>query len=968
MRGGNRGCPTGRLVAASTRTSLWADSFTSRVDTVADLADQSQGIPAQDSPNATVPPRSYEFALSTTEQALPEVQYHRDSLASHAELEHSTHSNLDPTAKTPDASLVSSANQQPENSHPPMEKLVKLLGSMVSERPSEDSGAMPHDQPGQATTPVNIPDMSLGPEISKPVSSMNGAFVLNLTSQRARKARLGQWFAAGKSAVLVGVGVVLVLGGIGLLTIAVAIGWLLLGLSFIPLMIFLWYQNDLVSIRPTNGGGLDDVLGSRILGNLRDNPSPRQIAEAAMHSLGGRFLAVRFGLTPALVQNSASINPADAAAVWEKAEALRVATGEKELHGSMLVAALCETQPELKAALPHLQLDLEDLDSGVRWSTRLLHLIEESKHPVKTGGIARDWNFGYANLLERFGSNISEQVTGHGLLHTHLDSHVGVMKQLYDIFGGGGRQNIALVGALGAGKTSLVHAFAESLINGKVGLPKALKYKQVIGLDASAIISAARNRSELEGLVNHLFVEAYRAKNIILFLDDAELFFEEGSGAIDLSSMLLPVLSSGRLQLILAMEEQAFLRISQRTPGLVSVMNRLNVSPASEDETMAVMQDQIIRIEDTHKVTFLYQALKETYRLSERYVHDVAQPGRSIRVLEQSARFAENGMVTARSVDMSIEQTSGVKVGRSDDAAERDQLLHMEDLIHERMVNQVRAVRVVSDALRRARAGVRNEKRPIGTFLFLGPTGVGKTELAKALAAVYFGGEDRMVRLDLNEFVRPDDVSRLIADGSEDSHSLTASILKQPFSVVLLDEIEKAHPQVLSTLLQMLDEGVLRDIKNREVSFREAIVIATSNAGAEKIRQLIDEGKELAQFEDQFVDELIDSQQFRPEFLNRFDEIVVFRPLNKSELVQVVERMIDGVNKTLAPQKIQVTLTPEAAAKLAEIGYDPRLGARPMRRVVQRSVENLVAKKLLGGVVEAGQTVAIGEDDIQLSK
>ena len=205
-----------------------------------------------------------------------------------------------------------------------------------------------------------------------------------------------------------------------------------------------------------------------------------------------------------------------------------------------------------------------------------------------------------------------------------------------------------------------------------------------------------------------------------------------------------------------------------------------------------------------------------------------------------------------------------VKVSVANTTEDRERLLHMEDLIHERMVNQVRAVNVVSDALRRARAGVRNENRPIGTFLFLGPTGVGKTELSKALADVYFGGEGKLIRLDLNEFVRSDDVARLIADGADDPMSLTAQVMKQPFSVVLLDEIEKAAPEVLTTLLQLLDEGILRDAKNREISFRDAIVIATSNAGADRIREYIERGYRLEQFEQQFINELISSNQFRP--------------------------------------------------------------------------------------------------------
>ena len=230
---------------------------------------------------------------------------------------------------------------------------------------------------------------------------------------------------------------------------------------------------------------------------------------------------------------------------------------------------------------------------------------------------------------------------------------------------------------------------------------------------------------------------------------------------------------------------------------------------------------------------------------------------------------------------------------------------------------------------------------------------------------MYYGGEDNIIRLDLNEFVRPDDVARIIADGANDPLSLTAQVSKRPFSVVLLDEIEKAHPQVLTTLLQLLDEGVLRDENNREISFRDAIVIATSNAGAERISEYINRGYQLEQFEDKFVSELINANLFRPEFLNRFDEIVVFKPLGKEELMQVLELILSGVNKTLEPQKIQVAVEAEGKSLLVDAGYDPRLGARPMRRVVQRAVENVVAKQLLAGTVAPGSTTIITADQIR---
>jgi ATP-dependent Clp protease ATP-binding subunit ClpC len=413
------------------------------------------------------------------------------------------------------------------------------------------------------------------------------------------------------------------------------------------------------------------------------------------------------------------------------------------------------------------------------------------------------------------------------------------------------------------------------------------------------------------------------------------------------------------------MDEQRYLQIGQRNPALINALNRISIASATERETLAVLQDQLIVLEFQHHVTFMYQALEEAYRLSERYIHDLAMPGRAMKLLESAASHPENGLITAHSVQQAIEQTMDIKVGVANTDDEREKLLNLEDLIHKRMINQTRAVQVVSDALRRARAGVRNQNRPIGTFLFLGPTGVGKTELAKALADVYFGGEERMIRLDLNEYVRAEDVSRLIADGADDPNSLTAQAMKQPFSVVLLDEIEKAHPQVLTTLLQLLDEGILRDMKNREISFRDAIVIATSNAGADRIREYIERGYQLEQFEKQFIDELINTNQFRPEFLNRFDEIVTFRPLNKEELVQVVDLILAGINKTLALQKLTVVVEDEAKLFLVDSGFDPRLGARPMRRVVQRAVENTVAKQVLGGSALPGSTITITLDQVE---
>lgn len=788
----------------------------------------------------------------------------------------------------------------------------------------------------------------------------------NAQNPRRKKARFGELLNGRRRVYIYLLILLITFFGAYMVFTGQSFGWVVISIAVWPALLLVWYRNELQMVPTGSANSLDDRLEGDILALLPDVPSPRDIAQAAMSVASGQFFALRFGISPNFLVDMSSSEQHDAAAVWGRADDILQTYPSAPLSGAVLVAALVGTQTQLVGLLPHLQLDTADLVAGARWYNRLSELIDEQKKPKRTGGIARDWSFGYTPLLSRFGVNISERIAHGGLMRVRLDSHQSALEYMLDTFGSNARQNVALVGPLGVGKTSIVHAFAEVLLRADNKLPANLQFSQVVSLDASAVISSVQTRGELEALVNRLLIEAYKAKNIIICLDDAQLFFEDAPGSIDLSSILLPILEGGRLRMILTMDEQRWLQIAQRNPALVAVLNRVAVVPAKKSETLLVLQDQLIITEFQRKVTYMYQALKEIYRLSDRYMQDQSQPGRAVSLLESAAAFADNSIVTSQSVRQAVEQSRGVKVTNvHDDASDRDRLLNLETLIHERMINQSHAVSVVSDAIRRARAGVRNENRPIGTFLFLGPTGVGKTELAKSLAAVYFGGEDHMVRIDMTEYVRPSDVARLIADGASDPHSLTASITKQPFSVVLLDEIEKAHPQVLTTLLQMLDEGVLRDINNREVSFRDAIIIATSNAGADRIRELIDQGQQIEEHETQLVNELIDSKQFRPEFLNRFDEIVIFRPLTEDELTQVVSLIVDGINKTLAHQKITVQVDDNAKHKLASIGYDPRLGARPMRRVVQRSVESLIAKRMIEGSVNPGDTIEITEGDIK---
>ncbi len=592
----------------------------------------------------------------------------------------------------------------------------------------------------------------------------------NALSERSQKARLGRRITKPIRVALIGLVCILVAGGAFLIYEHISLGWFIIGIAALPYIFYEWWKGELQKVPIRSGSTIDELLASDILSQLSNQPTPKQIATAAGRVNGGMFFGLRFGMTADFLLNISSDDATQSEAIWSRAIQIREQTNSPSISGAVLVVAILQSFADYESLLAHMNLDIEDLYSGIRWFDHLQELIAKAESPKRTGGIARDFSFGYTPLLKRFGQNLSDEV-GHGL-RVELDAHTVALDQLVATLAGGGRQNAALVGPTGVGKTTIVHAFAEKLLDAKANIPNSLRFRQVYILDSASLIAAAPGRGELEGLLMQVFGEAYHAKNIIICLDNAQLFFEEGIGSVDLANVLLPILEAGGLRVILTMDEQRYLQIGQRNPALINAINRISIAPATREETIAVMQDQLIITEFQRNVSYMYQALAESYRLSERYIHDLAMPGRALKLLESAASYGASGVVTANSVQAAIEQTMDIKVGVASGEDEREKLLNLEDLIHKRMINQTRAVQVVSDALRRARAGVRNENRPIGTFLFLGPTGVGKTELAKALADVYFGGENRMIRLDLNEYVRPEDVSRLIADGAGDEATI----------------------------------------------------------------------------------------------------------------------------------------------------------------------------------------------------
>ncbi len=760
------------------------------------------------------------------------------------------------------------------------------------------------------------------------------------------------------SAVLVG-------GGIALIIFKISLSWALIGLSIIPLMLIFWIKNDLAEIPPKQTDQLTDLLSENLLTLMRQNMSTADLIKILPQTPGGIFIMSRYELTLPFFEQILGFLPPTIEPILNNAKVICEKTNSTEITGATLAVAAIESLPDYEQLLNQLKLSITDLYQGINWFNYLNGIIRNNKKPIHSGGIARDLAFGYTPTLQHFAINLSARYSGVNDKVQQAEN-TEIIQKIIHTFTSGGRQNVALIGSYGSGRSTIVSSFADILMNADSKIPSSLKFRQIYSLDAPSLISTAKNQGELEYLMVKILNEIYSAKNIILCLDNAHLFFEEGPGSIDITNLLVPVLEAGSIRMILIMDSQRYLEISAKNPALANLLNRIMVNPSNYEETIKILMDQVPYFEQQKGVIYSYRSLIEAYHLSDQYIHDIEMPGKARLLLESAAAHAENGLVTAESVQTAVEKSYGVKVKVATDDKERNTLLNLEHLIHERMIDQTEAVATVSNALRRAAAGVKNQNRPIGTFLFLGPTGVGKTELAKTLSEVYFNGEDNIIRLDMNEFVSASDVNRLIRDGASDALSLTAQVMKQPFSVVLLDEIEKAHPSVLTTLLQVLDEGILRDEKNREISFRDCIIIATSNAGANIIRDKIVSGAKIEEFKDEIIDHLITSNEFKPEFLNRFDEICLFKPLSKEDLTQILDLIVASTNKTLASQKVSVTLTPEAKQILIEKGYDPKMGARPMRRIVQKTVENFVASAILSGTATPGSTLTITPSEINI--
>lgn len=797
---------------------------------------------------------------------------------------------------------------------------------------------------------------------------MNEQYKL-ISTARVQKAKLAR--TATKKGLLFGLklaAVLLAAAGVTLLIIGSPVGYFILALMLALTMPLAWFSWDLKELdknvqKNRDPHRLDQMLAPSIVYRFKLPLSPQDMWHALSGNWQHSFFINRYLLNTGTIDGLLSKAPADSDKIWQAAGMLRENYHEDYITAGMITTALLTTSPAVEQYLKSLNLANRDILNGLHWQENIIRRYLRSKPKSVFGGIGRDFAAGFTPTLDNFAHNISTEIQN-GNLDFSSAARTNLLDQMEAHLARPNRNCVALIGETGVGKTELVYGLADRLIRGETG--GVLAYDQIVSLSPTAITASLERGFSLEQVMIRVMSDLAHAQNIILFLDDARIFFSNGPGALNISQIIFPILQQSKVRVMIAMTPADWHQLGTLYPALMQMFNAVHINEPDEETTVSILGDMAIAYEMPSKKIITYKALVETYRLAARYLQGKAFPAKAMNLLEDSLNYASGNLVTDDSVARAVEAITNTKVAKAG-AVEKQQLLNLEDAIHRRMINQSRAVSVVANALRRSRAGVRDPRRPMGSFLFLGPTGVGKTELTKSLAATYFGSEANMIRLDMTEYQDKADVPRLLAAADEKSGGSTFLRLVQqkPFSVVLLDEIEKAHPDVLNLLLQMLDEGQLTNSSGQKVNFKEAIIICTSNAGADEIRRRIDAGQNLEDFEKDFEDDIINKNYFRPELINRFDEVVLFRPLNKAELKQIVDLLLIQFNKTMESQGIKVTLADDAKGFIVETGYDPRLGARPMRRAMQSLVENVVAAKILSGEIGAGKAINLTLADLK---
>lgn len=595
------------------------------------------------------------------------------------------------------------------------------------------------------------------------------------------------------------------------------------------------------------------------------------------------------------------------------------------------------------------------------------------------------------------------------------------------------KNNPILIGEPGVGKTAVTEGLAQRLINGNI--PKVLASKRIISLNMASLVAGTKYRGDFEDRLKKIIDEIIENKNIILFIDEMHTLIGAGAaeGSMDAANILKPALSRGEIQVIGATTLKEYKKYIEKDSALERRFQTIMVNEPSAEDAISILKGIRNKYEEFHCAKITDEAIQAAVKISQRYITDRFLPDKAIDLMDEASAKVRLKTVniptnisqleqkiqdlkkakekaidnqdyelaaTIRDQEIQIkEELSTAKVAwetqnnaqvavTEEDIAdvatlwtgipvkrlvakEADRLLHIEDIIHKRVVGQNEGVNAVAKAIRRARAGLKDPKRPIGSFLFLGPTGVGKTELARSLAEAIFGDESAMIRFDMSEYMEKHTVSRMLGAppgyiGYDEGGLLTDAVRRKPYAVILLDEIEKAHPDIFNILLQVLDDGRLTDSQGRTVDFKNTVIIMTSNAGAFKLQPqktntmgfTVNEDKQIKQNAKKIVMDEV-KRQFKPEFLNRIDEIIIFEPLTDKELTQIVTLLLNDVQKRLAEMDIELIIKDEVKSYLLKHGTDTIYGARPLKRAVQRYLQDPLAEQLLQKNIKSMQKIIV---------
>lgn len=645
--------------------------------------------------------------------------------------------------------------------------------------------------------------------------------------------------------------------------------------------------------------------------------------------------------------------------------------GHQRIEIGDVLTALAKNDSVFKKILIDFKLKVEDIQNLTWWLESLQDEIAKNKrfweweNLIRKGSLAKDWAAGYTVTLDKFGVDFSKIARNSGFPKTI--GHKKEIQAIERILARKEINNVLLVGEPGFDKKELIMTVASKSVLGEF-LAEA-NHKRVVQLDLSLLTTQTENPEQAELVLEKIFQEVIRAGNVILLIDEIHDYLGGPArpGILDISGVIAKYLHLPEFQIIALTTFAGLHKYIEQNPSILSLFDKIEMAEPSEAETLMILEKLTPALENKYKIFVSYPALRDIVVFSGKYIQDVSFPKKSIDLLNEIMVYTslkKEKTIKPEHVAKIFSEKAEVPIGEVE-SKEKEKLLDLENLIHQRIVNQEEAVKEISAALRRARAEITIRKGPIGAFLFMGPTGVGKTETAKALAEIYFGSEERMIRLDMSEFQTTKDIARLIGSPGEEGF-LTTKVREDPFSLVLLDEFEKAHPNILNLFLQVFDEGNLTDGLGRKVSFQNTIIIATSNAGYMVILEAIKNKTPFPEIKEKLLSYLFENKIFRPELMNRFDATIIFRSLTKENLLKIAELLLSKSKKNLAKKDIEFKVTPELKEKIVDLSYDPTFGAREMRRVIQDRIENVLAEALLKDELKRGDKAEIQPENFKL--